>query len=59
MKPEQIAELIDKLIAERLRLYQLETSKSIAENLDRRGIVADFEKKIDQIKAKLAEALRA
>jgi len=58
MKPEQIAELMDKLIVERLRLHLLKTSKSIGENLDKRAFVADFEKKIAQIKANLAEALR-
>jgi hypothetical protein len=58
MKPEQIVELIDKLIAERLRLHLLETSKSIASNLDKRAFVADFEKKIARIKTNLADVLR-
>ena len=59
MKAEQIVELIDKLIAERLRLHLLHTSKSIGKNLDKRPFVVDFENKITQIKASLAEALKA
>jgi hypothetical protein len=59
MKPEQIAGLIDQLIVERLRLHLLGTSKSIGESLDKRELAMDFEKKIVQIKANLAEALRA
>ena len=58
MKSEQIVELIDRLIAERLKLHLVKTSKSIGENLDKRVFVVDFEKKIAQIKAHLAEVLR-
>ena len=58
MKPEQIAELIDKLIAERLKLHLLTTSRSLGENLDKRTMVLNFEQKIAQIKASLADALR-
>ncbi|MBI3853069.1 MAG: hypothetical protein HY298_22695 [Verrucomicrobia bacterium] len=58
MKPEQIAELIDKLIAERLKLHLLTTSRALGENLDKRTMVLSFEQKIAQIKASLADALR-
>ena len=58
MKPEQIAELIDKLIAERLKLHLLNTSRSLGENLDKRTMVLNLEQRITQLKASLADALR-
>ena len=59
MKPEQVVELIDKLVSERLRLHVLQTSKSIGANLDKRVLTVDVEKKIALIKSSLLEALMA
>ena len=57
MKPEQVVELVDKLIEERLRLHMVQTSKSIGANLDKRTLTIGMEKKIALIKASLTEAL--
>ena len=59
MKPEQVVELIDKLMAERLKLHMVQTSKSFGENPVKQSLTVDLEKKIVQIKANLVEALRA
>jgi hypothetical protein len=59
MKTEQVVDLVDKLIAERLRLHMVQTSKSIGANLDKRALTVDMEKIIAAIKANLTEALIA
>ena len=59
MKPEQVVELIDKLVSERLKLHMVQTSKSFGENPVKQSLTVDLEKKIVQIKTNLVEALRA
>ena len=56
-KTQHFVELIDSLIAERLRLHLVLTSKTIGAAINKRSLVADLEKNIAEIKASLMKTL--
>ena len=57
MKPEKVADAIDKLIDERTKLVTIGASKTLAADL-KKSLTEDCRKKILQCKADLLEALK-
>ena len=56
MKPEQVADLIEKLIDEKMKLATIMNSKTLGPN--KAMFLDDCHKKIGQVKAALLEALK-
>lgn len=58
MKPEQVADVIDKLIDERTKLNAIANVKTLTGDL-KKSLNEECRKKIAQLKAELIEALKA
>jgi hypothetical protein len=57
VRPEEFVELIDKLIMERLKVHQLNSSANLNHNIDKRSMLQGFDQRIALIKSRLAEIL--
>lgn len=57
VRPEEFVELIDKLIMERLKVHQLNSSANLNHSIDKRSMLQGFDQRIALIKSRLAEIL--
>lgn len=56
MKPERVADLIEKLVDEKMKLSTIMNSKTLGAN--KTMFLDDCRKKVEQVKAELLQALK-